>query len=101
MQLRVNGNSFPVEMLTHPDDIQADLHNMALMNAGEIQGFKMEKRYIKPDGAIVWVDVAITPIITDDKNNPYHLCMIEDITDKRQAEIIVRNRELLIQQNEY
>ncbi len=85
--------------ITHPDDIQADLHNMALMNAGEIQGFKMEKRYIKPDGAIVWVDVAITPIITDDKNNPYHLCMLEDITDKRQAEIIVRNRELLIQQN--
>jgi len=85
--------------ITHPDDLQADLHNMALMNAGEIQGFKMEKRYIKPDGAIVWVDVAITPIITDDTNNPYHLCMLEDITDKRQAEMIVRNRELLIQQN--
>ena len=85
--------------ITHPDDVQEDLDNMALMNAGEIQGFKIEKRYIKPDGSIIWVDVAITPIITDDKNNPYHLCMIEDITDKRQAEIIVRNRELLIQQN--
>ncbi len=85
--------------MTHPDDIQADLDNMALMNAGKIQGFKMEKRYLKPDNSIIWVDVAITPIITDDKNNPFHLCMIEDITEKREAEIIVRNRELLIQQN--
>ncbi len=85
--------------ITHPDDIQADLDNMALMNAGKIPGFKMEKRYIKPDKSIVWVDVAITPIITDDENNPFHLCMIEDITEKREAEIIVRNRELLIQQN--
>ena len=85
--------------ITHPDDIQADLDNMKLMNDGKIQGFKMEKRYVKPDNSIIWVNVAITPIITDDKNNPFHLCMIEDITEKREAEIIVRNRELLIQQN--
>ena len=85
--------------ITHPDDVQGDLDNMVLMNEGKIQGFKMTKRYIKPDNSIIWVDVAITPIITDDKNNPYHLCMIEDITEKREAEIIVRNRELLIQQN--
>ena len=37
--------------ITHPDDVQADLDNMARLNAGEIAGFKMEKRYVRPDGA--------------------------------------------------
>jgi len=85
--------------MTHPDDIQEDLNNMVKMNAGEISGFKITKRYIRPDKSIVWVDVAIATINTEDKANPYHLCMIEDITEKREAEVIVRNREMLMQQN--
>ena len=85
--------------MTHPDDIQYDLDNMQKMNTGEISGFKLSKRYIRKDKSVIWVDVAITPIDSEDKENPYHLCMIEDITEKREAEVIVRNRELLIQQN--
>jgi PAS domain S-box-containing protein len=34
--------------ITHPDDVQADLENMALLNAGKINGFQMEKRYLHP-----------------------------------------------------
>ena len=35
--------------ITHPDDIQSDLDNMALLVKGEINGFRMEKRYIRTD----------------------------------------------------
>ena len=37
--------------ITHPDDLQEELANMALLNAGEIPGFKMNKRYRRPDGS--------------------------------------------------
>ena len=33
--------------ITHPDDIQEDLDNMAALNSGKINGFNMEKRYIR------------------------------------------------------
>ena len=79
--------------ITHPDDIQEDLDNMAKMNAGEIPGFKMAKRYIRPDGSVVWVDVAITPIDSEDKSNPRHLCMIEDITERINAEKVLKTKE--------
>ena len=85
--------------ITHPEDIQKELENMEKMNLGEIQGFKMTKRYFRPDQSIIWVNVAITPIENYDTEDAFHLCMIEDITEKREAEIIIRNREILLQQN--
>ncbi|MDF1534461.1 MAG: PAS domain S-box protein [Methanosarcinaceae archaeon] len=78
--------------ITHPDDIQEDLDNMALLNAGKIDGFQMEKRYIRPDGSVVWINMTIAPVKVEDKTHPRHLCMIEDITERKQAE---RNQYIL------
>ena len=72
--------------ITHPDDVQEDLDNMAALNAGKINGFKMEKRYIKPDDSHVWISMTIAPITVVDKTSPRHLCMIEDITKKKKTE---------------
>jgi len=30
--------------ITHPDDVQEDADNMALLNAGTISGFNIQKR---------------------------------------------------------
>ena len=72
--------------ITHPDDVQEDLDNMALLNAGKINGFNMDKRYIRPDGSHVWINVTIAPVAVEDKAHPRHLCMIDDITERKQAE---------------
>ncbi len=79
--------------ITHPDDIKADLDNMALMNAGKIGGFQMEKRYLLPDGGIVWIDMTITPLKAGNAS-PRHLCMIQDITGRKKsaARILYLNR---------
>jgi two-component system, chemotaxis family, sensor kinase Cph1 len=72
--------------ITHPDDVQEDVDNMARLNAGEIAGFDMQKRYLLPDGAHVWVNMTIAPVGIGDTGGPRHLCMIEDITDRLTAE---------------
>ncbi|MBT6297343.1 MAG: PAS domain S-box protein, partial [Nitrospina sp.] len=72
--------------ITHPDDIQEDLDNMAALNSGKINGFNMEKRYIKPDGSHVWINMTISPLKVEDKSSPRHLCMIEDINEKKRIE---------------
>lgn len=71
--------------ITHPDDVQEELDNMALLNAGEITGFNMNKRYIRPDGSYVWINMTIALTIVKDKSHPRHLCMIEDITIARKT----------------
>ena len=84
--------------ITHPDDVQDDLNNMALLNAGQINGFRMEKRYLHPDGAFVWIDMTIAPLTIGDKTNPRHLCMIEDITEGKTSEARIKylNRVLSV-----
>ncbi|RDH85715.1 MAG: hypothetical protein DIZ80_01960 [endosymbiont of Galathealinum brachiosum] len=72
--------------ITHPDDVQEDLDNMALMNSGKTTGFNMNKRYVQPDGTYVWINMTITPMTVDDRTHPRHLCMIENITERKEIE---------------
>jgi signal transduction histidine kinase/ActR/RegA family two-component response regulator len=46
----------------------------------------MEKRYLKPDGTIVWVNMTIASLKIGDKGNPRHLCLVEDKTASKAAE---------------
>jgi len=75
--------------ITHPDDIQEDLDNMAQMNAGETIGFTMQKRYIQPDGDVRWIKITIARMQVNDNSIRCHLCMTEDIThDIAQQELL-------------
>ena len=82
--------------ITHPDDIQEDLDNMELLNGNKTQGFQMEKRYIKPDGSYVWINMTISPLKGTNIHTKRHLCMIEDISIRKQYEIefLEKNEEI-------
>lgn len=72
--------------ITHPDDLEEDLENFRKLQAGEIKSYSMDKRYIKPDGSIIWVHKVVTPftLSNDEKNN--HICWIQDITQLKALE---------------
>ena len=72
--------------ITHPDDLQTDLDQMRRLNAGEIAGFEMKKRYIRPDGDIVWVSMTVTPVSESSGSVPRHLCLIDDITERMRSD---------------
>ncbi len=72
--------------ITHPDDLQEDLKYMEQLISGEIQGFRMDKRYIRPDNSYVWIRMTIAPIRVKNREQPRHLKMIEDITERRNFE---------------
>jgi len=79
--------------ITHPDDIQPDLDNMAKMNSGKSSGFSMQKRYIQPDSSIRWINMTIAPMQVEDISKPCHLCMIEDITESKKIELSLQQSE--------
>lgn len=72
--------------ITHPDDVQEDLDNMARLNAGEFNNFSMQKRYQHPDGEYVWINMTVAKMSVEDKSQPRHLCMIQDISKQKQLE---------------
>lgn len=71
---------------SHPDEIAENIHKMELLNNNIIKRFSMNKRYIKPDGSIVWANITIAPFKPDEYSNQRHLCMVEDITNRKIAE---------------
>lgn len=72
--------------ITHPEDIETDMELAKKYNSGEITSYTLEKRYLKPDGTPVWVDMHISSIIGQPDIEMTHICLIEDITARKIAE---------------
>jgi len=79
--------------ITHPDDLQSDLENMTRLLRGEIRSFTMEKRYVRPDGGIVWVNLNVAPLWRPGEQATHHIAIVEDITARKQADEALRKSE--------
>ncbi|WP_373989606.1 EAL domain-containing protein [Duganella sp. BuS-21] len=73
----------------HPDDVVQIKAQMALLTTRQISSFKALSRLFKPDGSVAWIDVSVNAIDTEAGSHPHHLCMIEDVTAKRQSEALI------------
>ena len=71
---------------SHPDEIEENIHRINLLMEDKITKFSMDKRYIRPDGEEVWVNIIVTPFHMKEYEEPSHLCMVEDITSRKKAE---------------
>jgi PAS domain S-box-containing protein len=69
--------------ITYPDDLQLDLDNMQKLLSGEIATFKMEKRYIRKDGKIIWVSLICVPLWLEATDPRSHIAIVEDITERK------------------
>ncbi|RSZ58207.1 EAL domain-containing protein [Massilia atriviolacea] len=74
--------------ITHPDDVASEAARMAQLGAGGITGFKSARRLLRPDGSVVWVDMSIAAIDAP-ADAAHHLCMIEDVTEKKTSEALI------------
>jgi two-component system cell cycle sensor histidine kinase/response regulator CckA len=79
--------------ITHPDDLEANIVARRRLLAGEIDSWSMEKRYIRKNGVTVWTRICVS-VVRDQHNLPiYFISVIEDITDRIQAERALRESE--------
>lgn len=85
--------------ITHPDEIQEKLDHVLLMHAGGINGFTKNKRCLRPDGSTVWVNMTSAPLAGRAGGAARHLCMIEDVTERRANEDSLRKLSLAVEQS--
>lgn len=72
--------------ITHPDDLAADLEQFTALSRGEIERYQMEKRYIRPDGSPVWINLTVS-LVPDDAGKPdFFVAVVEDISRRKDAE---------------
>ena len=76
--------------ITHPDDLEADLEQVHQLLVGNIETYSMEKRYIKKDGSIVWINLTVSLVRERWGEAKYFIAVIEDITERKRAEEALR-----------
>ena len=76
--------------ISHADDVMRATNLAYKLIQGEIPSYRIEKRFVKKDGALAWFDVTAV-LIKDEGGNPlYGLAMVEDITDRKRADEALR-----------
>jgi PAS domain S-box-containing protein len=78
--------SLTFDEITHPDDLGQDLHYMEQINQGKIDSFRLEKRYLRKNGEVMWGNLTLTVLRDQDGKPGFCLGMIEDITERKHAE---------------
>ena len=64
----------------------AELEQYAPLMRGELPSYTLEKRYIRKDGAFVWIDLTIS-LQRDAAGSPaYAIAILQDISDRKRLE---------------
>ncbi|OCQ98515.1 hypothetical protein BCD67_08125 [Oscillatoriales cyanobacterium USR001] len=78
------------QQITHPEDLLKTEHYRAACLANQIKSYSLEKRYLKKDNSIVWVNLTVS-IVRDALMRPkYDIVIIEDISSRKQAEAALK-----------
>jgi two-component system cell cycle sensor histidine kinase/response regulator CckA len=76
----------PFEAITHPEDLQADLDLSERLFRREVPSYRLQKRYVRKNGEIIWINLTAS-VIRDAVGLPlYGLSMMEDVTLAKRAE---------------
>jgi diguanylate cyclase (GGDEF)-like protein/PAS domain S-box-containing protein len=71
--------------LTHPDDVDAAKDELADLMAGRTTTFTVRKRYLKPDGSVVWGALSAACLRHDDGSVQNVIAQIVDVTEQVRA----------------
>lgn len=72
--------------ITHPEDLLTEQALVQQILAGNTEVYTLEKRYIRKDGQIVWVNLINSVIRTASGEVEFAIALVEDISNRKQAE---------------
>jgi PAS domain S-box-containing protein len=74
------------QAITHPDDLNSDIGQATAILAGEIETYAMEKRYVTRGGDVVWINLTVSLVRTENGAPDYFVSIIEDIGYRKEIE---------------
>ncbi len=75
-----------IRAITHPDDLKQQDLLRAKLDRGELDDFKMEKRYLRRDGTVAWAVLTIKVFRELDGRIAQEVSTVVDITSLKHAE---------------
>lgn len=75
--------------LFHSDDLGAHEHEWARFLSGEVGSYSTERRCVRKDGALIWIDFKVTVKRKPTGEPKYFVVIATDITQRKAAEILL------------
>lgn len=86
-----------VDDFIHPDDVAKGDTFFNELITGKRAHYRMEKRYIRKDGTIIWVRPTVSMIQNAQGEDRYAIKMVDDITEeKNMREVLVQAERLTV-----
>jgi len=90
----------PLFELTPPDEVEHTRDAIRKLYGNPSQRVQIDKRYLKKNGDLIWGRVTFT-LIPDAEGEPELIVgMIEDVTERKQADIALHRQKLLLERAE-
>ncbi|HEX5312850.1 hybrid sensor histidine kinase/response regulator [Aquabacterium sp.] len=82
--------------ITYADDVMASERASQDLISGRLSNVRLEKRYVRPDGKSQWISLAVS-LLRDSSGLPEQfMAIMEDISDRKEAEQTLKEREALL-----
>ena len=78
--------------LTHPDDLEVELPLADELLAGVRRSYEFDKRFLLPDGSVVWASVGVSLVRDVDGEPERFVVHVQDVTDRKASEAELARR---------
>ncbi|HEX4927965.1 MAG TPA: EAL domain-containing protein [Burkholderiales bacterium] len=72
--------------ISHPEDREASDPGRSRMHRGEVDSVRFEKRCLRKDGSVVWVDLTVAAVRSAQGEPQHEIVVMEDITERKERE---------------
>ncbi|MGD1857054.1 MAG: PAS domain S-box protein [Leptolyngbyaceae cyanobacterium] len=72
--------------ISHPDDAAQSVQKIHQLFLGQIESFRIEKRYLCKDGTVFWAETAVCLIHFPKEPDTHCLAIVQDISDRKRLE---------------
>ena len=72
--------------ITHKEDLALDMSQLRQLLKGDLENYKMQKRYFTRSGDLIWAQLSVS-LVRDDNNKPkYFISQVQDITKRKRKD---------------
>jgi PAS domain S-box-containing protein len=85
---------------THPDDAEVTRETIRRVLASETPSPQLEKRYVRPDGRVVWGLVSLSLLRHADGSPAHLIAQVQDVTARREADALLRRSQEMLTESQ-
>jgi PAS domain S-box-containing protein len=79
--------------VTHPEDRAVEAEHYARQVRGELASYALEKRAIRPDGSIVYLEVSSSSVRDDNDRFRFGVRVMHDVTERKRMQVEIQANE--------